>query len=286
MIRSILFLCVANSARSQMAEGLARQLFGPDYTIQSAGSKPSFVHPLAIRALGELGIDTDRHGSKAVQDIDLGQVDLIVTLCAEEICPVAPGQIQRLHWPLPDPAAPAASEQEQFENFRRVRDQITERLEMLKATLVVQEVLEPEEFHLSLRTRNLPASVAFYSALLGAPPKEWNHRFATFHRPEQKLNFVLVVSNGQELHHDTLYHAGVGLRRRQDVIEAFHLARRLGWPIEKPPRTTWNGTPLHELWLKDPDGNLIEVYARLTNAELADMPADKAPVFLVPETCA
>ena len=135
MIRSILFLCVANSARSQMAEGLARQSFGPDYTIQSAGSQPSFVYPMAIQALGELGIRTEAHSSKSVQDIDLSQVDLILTLCAEEICPLAPGKIQRLHWPLPDPAAPAANAAGQLENFRRVRDQLAARLGQLKQEL-------------------------------------------------------------------------------------------------------------------------------------------------------
>ncbi|PKL75355.1 MAG: glyoxalase [Candidatus Melainabacteria bacterium HGW-Melainabacteria-1] len=186
-----------------------------------------------------------------------------------------------MHWPLPDPAAPAASQDEQLENFRQVRNQLKGRLEVLKASLEVTEFIQPQEFHLSLRTHNLPASVGFYSTLLGAAPKEWTHRYATFHRPEQKLNFVLVVSDGKELHHDTLYHTGIGMALRQEVIDAYYLARRLGWHVEKPPRTTWHGTPLHELWLKDPDGNLVEVYARLTAEELAEMPADKAPVFLV-----
>lgn len=135
MTRRILFLCVANSARSQMAEGLARQLFGPSYTIQSAGSRPSFVHPLAVQALGELGIDTSGQSSKSVQNIDLSGVDLIITLCADEVCPVAPGRIRRLHWPLPDPAAPAENEAQQFEAFRKVRDELAERLGLLKQEL-------------------------------------------------------------------------------------------------------------------------------------------------------
>lgn len=134
-MKSILFLCVANSARSQMAEGLARQIFGPDYTIQSAGSKPSFVHPMAIQALSELGIDTQVHSSKSVSEIDLSQVDLMITLCAEEICPVAPGKMKRLHWPLPDPAATGASEAGQLESFRWVRDEIADRLHRLKQEL-------------------------------------------------------------------------------------------------------------------------------------------------------
>ena len=71
---------------------------------------------------------------------------------------------------------------------------------------------------------------------------------------------------------------------RAAVIDAYHRATRFGASVEKPPRTTWKGTPLHELWLTDPDGNLIEIYARLTDAELARKPADEAPVFLVAAT--
>lgn len=131
----MLFLCVANSARSQMAEGLARQLFGPEYTIQSAGSKPSFVHPLAIQALSELGIDTTSHSSKAVQEIDLDQVELIITLCADEVCPVVSAHVRRLHWPLPDPAVRADSEAAQLDSFRQVRDELAKRLRQLKQEL-------------------------------------------------------------------------------------------------------------------------------------------------------
>ncbi|MBF2053363.1 MAG: VOC family protein [Candidatus Sericytochromatia bacterium] len=142
------------------------------------------------------------------------------------------------------------------------------------------QFLQPAEFHLSIRSQDLPASVAFYSSLLGAAPKEWTHRYAIFHRPELQLNFVILVDDGLSLHQDTLYHLGIGVADRAAVIAAEHHARGLGWPIVKPARTTWRGTPLHELWLQDPDGNAIEIYARLSPAELAQMPADQAPVFL------
>lgn len=132
-MKRMLFLCVANSARSQMAEGLARQIFGPQAQIQSAGSQPAFVHPLALQALRELGIDASQQTSKSVQTLDLKNVDLIITLCADEVCPVVPAQIERLHWPLPDPAAPAADEAAQLENFRAVRDELNVRLQALKA---------------------------------------------------------------------------------------------------------------------------------------------------------
>jgi arsenate reductase len=124
---SILFLCVANSARSQMAEGLARAKFGNRLRVQSAGSNPSQVNPLAIEALREIGIDIASHASKSVDDIDPAGVDLVITLCAEEVCPIGLAGVPRLHWPLPDPAGPDG----RIERFREVRDEITRRLDAL-----------------------------------------------------------------------------------------------------------------------------------------------------------
>jgi arsenate reductase len=124
----LLFLCVANSARSQMAEGLARGRFGQSVNVQSAGSQPSRVNPLAIRVLAEIGIDIMHHRSKAVTEIDPATVDTVITLCAEEVCPVFLGKARRLHWPLPDPAAVEGTGDERLEAFRRVRDEIARRV--------------------------------------------------------------------------------------------------------------------------------------------------------------
>lgn len=124
----IVFLCVANSARSQMAEGLARSLLAPNIEIVSAGSKPSFVHPLAIEAMLELNIDISGHTSKCVDKLDLSNADFIITLCADEVCPMFIGPAQKLHWPFPDPATSAMSLNEQLDQFRRVRDQLSEKI--------------------------------------------------------------------------------------------------------------------------------------------------------------
>ena len=91
MTRQILFLCVANSARSQMAEGLARAILGEHVEVLSAGSQPTKVNPYAIEAMRDLGIDISGHRSKSVDEIDTAQLDLVVTLCADEVCPVLPG---------------------------------------------------------------------------------------------------------------------------------------------------------------------------------------------------
>lgn len=126
----LLFLCVANSARSQMAEGLARSLLGERFVVQSAGSEPSRVNPYAVEVMNELGIDLSSHHSKSVQTIDPATVDTVITLCAEEVCPVFLGRARRLHWPIPDPASsdPSLGRNEMLQRFRSARDAIHERL--------------------------------------------------------------------------------------------------------------------------------------------------------------
>ncbi len=130
-MRGLLFLCVANSARSQMGEGLARAFFGETVLVQSAGSQPSSVNPLAIAVLGEAGIDISSQWSKSVETIDPSTVDTVVTLCAEEVCPVFLGRARRIHWPLPDPAGGEGTAEEKLQRFREVRDEIRRRLPFL-----------------------------------------------------------------------------------------------------------------------------------------------------------
>ena len=129
-VRRILFLCVANSARSQMAEGLARRILGPAFEVASAGSQPSNVNPYAIEAMAETGIDIASHRSKSVDEIEPERFDLVVTLCAEEVCPVLPGSVKRLHWPIADPAArdAARTPDELRSRFRSAREQLEARI--------------------------------------------------------------------------------------------------------------------------------------------------------------
>lgn len=131
----VLFLCVANSARSQMAEGLARARFGDRAVIQSAGSRPSRVNPYAIEVMRELGLDLAAQTSKSVDTIDPATVDTVVTLCAEEVCPVFLGRARRLHWPIPDPASddPTLGRDELLGRFRAARDAIRAKLDRIDA---------------------------------------------------------------------------------------------------------------------------------------------------------
>lgn len=123
----LLFLCVANRARSQMAEGIARHLAGGRLEVQSAGSRPSSVHPLAVAVLCEIGIDISAQRSKPVAEIGPGGLRWVITLCAEEECPFIPAGAERLHWPLPDPDRPGSAE-EQLRAFRDVRDTLQMRI--------------------------------------------------------------------------------------------------------------------------------------------------------------
>jgi arsenate reductase len=139
----ILFMCVANSARSQIAEGLARHLFGERAEIQSAGSQPTQVNPFAILALKEVGIDISKNYSKSVDELDptfLLAMDYVITLCAEEVCPLLVSKAKKLHWPLPDPAGKGGSEGEQLDRFRATRNEVMRRLEAFGQSMNLLEL--------------------------------------------------------------------------------------------------------------------------------------------------
>lgn len=135
----ILFMCVANSARSQLAEGLARDIFGEQAEVQSAGSHPGTLNPFAVRVMNEVGIDISHHWSKATQDLSasfIGSLDYVITLCAEEVCPVMVSKAKKLHWPLRDPAGPQGTEEDKLQRFRETRDFLRMRLEAFRSELL------------------------------------------------------------------------------------------------------------------------------------------------------
>src|SRR3989338_8876191 len=102
----ILFMCVANSARSQLAEGLARKVF-PEAEIESAGSHPGKLNPYAVAVMKEIGLDISKHYSKSIDDLSpkfIVGLDYVITLCAEEVCPTMVSKAKKLHWPHPAPA--------------------------------------------------------------------------------------------------------------------------------------------------------------------------------------
>ncbi len=130
----VLFLCVHNSARSQLAEGLLRSMAGNRFEAYSAGSEPTRPHPFALRVLQDDGIDTSALHSKSVAEFFDQPLDYVITLCAEEVCPIFPGNATRFHWPLQDPAAADGDSEAQLEAFRQTAAELKRRLGEFIAT--------------------------------------------------------------------------------------------------------------------------------------------------------
>jgi len=128
--KRVLILCTGNSARSQMAEGLLRHIAGDSFDVESAGVEPGHVRPQGIEAMREIGIDISGHRSKSVDEFTGQEFDYVITVCdnANERCPVFPGKTQRLHWSFDDPAAAQGDEAARLAVFRRIRDEIENRL--------------------------------------------------------------------------------------------------------------------------------------------------------------
>jgi arsenate reductase len=126
----VLFLCTHNSARSQMAEAFLRALASERCEAASAGTEQTSVHPLAVRAMAERGIDISRHRSKRHADLPPSRWDYLITVCddANERCPFVPGAVTRLHWSFEDPSRATGSDEARLAVFRRVRDQIEARV--------------------------------------------------------------------------------------------------------------------------------------------------------------
>ena len=124
---TVLILCTGNSCRSHLAEGVLRAAAGDVLNVASAGSKPAgYVHPLAVRAMAEIGIDISAHHSKHLGEfLDQG-IETVITVCgnADQACPMFPGQLNRHHWGFDDPAHATGTEEEIMTVFRRVRDEI------------------------------------------------------------------------------------------------------------------------------------------------------------------
>jgi len=128
--RRVLILCTGNSARSQMAEGLLRHLAGDRFEVESAGTIASFVRPQAIAVMKEIGIDISGHRSKRLDEFLAQPFDYIITVCdnAAENCPIFPGPATRIHWSFDDPADAKGTPDERLAVFRRVRDEIREKI--------------------------------------------------------------------------------------------------------------------------------------------------------------
>jgi arsenate reductase len=124
--KRVLFICTHNAARSQMAEGLVRALYGNRYEVFSAGTDPGIVSPFAIKVMAEIGLDISSHYSKSIQEFSNQSFDYVVTVCdhAKESCPFFPGGKKILHQSFEDPSSLTGTEEEIMAGFRRVRNAI------------------------------------------------------------------------------------------------------------------------------------------------------------------
>lgn len=136
-MKKIYFICTGNSCRSQMAEGFAKKAFSSEWQVESAGIEAHGVNPLAITAMAEVGIDLSKNKSKIIDNDFLNDCDVVVTLCgdAKDRCPMTPPNVKKIHWPLEDPAQATGSEAERMVVFRQVRDQISDLVNDLAASL-------------------------------------------------------------------------------------------------------------------------------------------------------
>ncbi len=133
----VMFLCTGNSCRSQMAEGFARERGKGLIDAYSAGISPAGVNPNAVRAMTEIGIDISAQSSESIDLELLDRMDMVVTLCghANEMCPVTPTHIKRLHWPIDDPVGTTGTDEEVMAAFRKARDEIGIRVKSLVESL-------------------------------------------------------------------------------------------------------------------------------------------------------
>jgi len=133
----VMFLCIGNSCRSQMAEGLAREFGKGIFDPRSAGLIAAGVHPRAVEVMRELGIDISKQKSKEIDQKLVSKMDIVITLCAgaEEACPRTPPGVQRLHWPVKDPMGARGSREDILKEFRRARDEIKEKIDELVNTI-------------------------------------------------------------------------------------------------------------------------------------------------------
>ena len=134
MMKSVLFICVENRARSQIAEGMAKHFLGHSFHVFSAGSRPAErVHPMAIAVMAEVGIDISKQIPKSFEDVDWTTIDYAVLLCSDDGCPLLPKNVKLLRWPLPDPASEIGDAQ--IKKFRKIRDELRDKIHNFEESL-------------------------------------------------------------------------------------------------------------------------------------------------------
>jgi protein-tyrosine-phosphatase/N-acetylglutamate synthase-like GNAT family acetyltransferase len=264
----VLFLCVANSARSQLAEGLARARFGDRIRIQSAGSKPTRVNPMAIEVMAEDKLDIRGHASKLVDAIDPATVDLVVTLCAEEVCPTFLRPVRRLHWPIPDPAGDLP-DAELRTRFRIAKRTIAARLDALDAALALPPLASIMPASAADRP-DVEALLASAGLPLDGLDDAFPDRFVV-----ARIAGEVVGAAGLERwgDHALLRSVAVaGAHRRQHVGEAL-VADRLAW-AKSQATAAYGQASIASVCLLTSDAERFFARAGFTKIDRGELPAD------------
>jgi len=247
--------------------------------VASAGTQVRAIHPMATHVMREGGIDLSAQVPTPIGDVDVDAVDLVITLSAERLCPELPAHTRHMRWVIDDPATEAGAmleEQDRLDLFREARDEIKARLDVLLALHDMPEPLSASELHVSFHVDSVSRASRFYSWLLGVEPSMWTSRHVTFVHPQTHVSLMFVKRGGRRTkHRERSYDLGLEVADRDAVIQAYLRAVSSGFDIEKPPYTSWHGVPMHQMWLKDPSGNLVEIYAPLSSEELAELPDDR-----------
>ena len=137
--KKIIFICTANACRSQIAEGITRHLAGDKFDVYSAGSYSTKVHPMSIKVMKEVGVDITSQNSDPISKFLNENIDIAITVCnnANEVCPVFPAKVERIHWDIEDPFKGWTSDSDDLINFRKTREDLTERIKnLLKSRLI------------------------------------------------------------------------------------------------------------------------------------------------------
>ncbi len=254
---SVLFVCVHNAGRSQMAAALLRSMAGDRIEVRSAGTEPAErVNPVAVAAMAELGIDITTAIPEVLTGEEVRTSDVVITMGCGDACPHFPGVSYR-DWALPDPAGQPLS------TVRAIRDDIAERVAALIAELTNEKGTTMSRMQLALNVDDLDAAIAFYSKLFRTEPAKVRPGYANFAVAEPPLKLVLLENPG---HGGTLNHLGVEVGSTGKVRDEIARLAGAGMVPEEEMGTTCCYAVQDKVWVTGPDGERWEVYTVLSDS--------------------